>query len=228
MSHPRGIYILNTAIMIAYVDHRRPRGRPLKCNKECLRDSLARLLSKVDGIHVDRFASLKDWYRDALDDVFWKDCINHLKNPVKYAAPRRPNPNASYNPRSSTRQRNRDSTHQEVPPNNSSPPRNSRSHPSPPRNTGTSENFPSPRSRDHEEPAGAGTSLLGSLKALDLSFEATYMEVKARYKILARTYHPDVHRSEVTGLTPEGAKQHMQMINSSYEYLREYYERGRT
>ena len=35
--------------------------------------SLARLLSKVDGIHVDRFASLKDWYRDALDNVFWKD-----------------------------------------------------------------------------------------------------------------------------------------------------------
>ena len=76
--------------------------------------------------------------------------------------------------------------------------------------------------------AGAGTSLLGSLKALDLSFEATYVEVKARYKILARTYHPDVHRSEVTGLTPEGATQHMQMINSSYEYLREYFERGRT
>jgi DnaJ-class molecular chaperone len=54
------------------------------------------------------------------------------------------------------------------------------------------------------------------------------MEVKARYKTLARTYHPDVHRSEVTGLTPEGATQHMQLINSSYEYLREYFERGRT
>jgi hypothetical protein len=68
------------------------------------------------------------------------------------------------------------------------------------------ENVLSPQSRDHEEPAGAGTSLLGSLKALDLSFKATYMEVKARYKILAQTYHPDVHRSEVRGLTPEGRR----------------------
>ncbi len=156
-------------VLIAYVNHRRPRGRPSKCNKECLRDSLDRLLSKVNGIHVDRFASLKDWYRDALDDVFWKDCINHLKNPAKYAIPRRPNPNASYNPRSSARQRNRESPHQEAPPSNSSPPRNTRSHPSPPRNTRTNENVPSPRSRDHEEPAGARTSLLGSLKVFGLS-----------------------------------------------------------
>jgi hypothetical protein len=41
--------------------------------------------------------------------------------------------------------------------------------------------------RDHEEPAGAGTSLLlGSFKALELSFEATHMEVKPRYKSLAQ------------------------------------------
>jgi hypothetical protein len=213
-------------VLIAYVNHRRPRGRPSKCNKECLRDSLDRLLSKVNGIHVDRFASLKDWYRDALDDIFWKGCINHLKNPAKYTIPRRPNPNASYNPRSSARQRNRESPHQEAPPSNSSPPRNTRSHPSPPRNTRTNEKVPSPRSRDHEEPTGAGTSLLGSLKVFDLGVEATFSQVKASRNKLARTYHPDKHRSEVTGLTPEGAKQYMQVINRAFEFLQEYFERG--
>ena len=193
-------------VLIAYVNHRRPRGRPSKCNKECLRDSLDRLLSKVNGIHVDRFASLKDWYRNALDDFFWKDCINHLKNPAKYAIPRRPNPNTSYNPRSSARQRNRESTRHEVPPSNSSPPRNARSHSSPPRNTRTNENVPSPRSRDHEEPAGAGTSLLGSLKVFGLGVEATFLQVKASRNKLARTYHPEKHRSEVFRLDPRRCK----------------------
>ena len=68
---------------------------------------------------------------------------------------------------------------------------------------------PSPQSRDHKEPAGAGTSLLGSLKVFDLGAEATFMQVRANRNKLARTYHPDVHRSEITGLTSEGAKQYI-------------------
>jgi DnaJ-class molecular chaperone len=43
---------------------------------------------------------------------------------------------------------------------------------------------------------------------------------------LAWTYHPDVHKSEMTGLTPEGAKQYMQVINRAYEFLQEYFKRG--
>ena len=39
-------------------------------------------------------------------------------------------------------------------------------------------------------------------------------------------YHPDKHKSEVTGLTQEGAKQYMQMINRAYEFLQEYFKRG--
>jgi hypothetical protein len=38
-----------------------------------------------------------------------------------------------------------------------------------------------------------------------------------------KIYHPYVCKPEVTGLTFEGATQHMQMINHSYEYLREYF-----
>ena len=223
-------------VLITYVNSKRPRGRPLKCNRECMRDSLARLLQDVVGIFIDEMGSLKDWYRDALDESFWNACINHLKDPVKYAIPRRPNPNASFNPRSRARQRNQVSRNQRTRANNSSPPRNARSYPSPlrntrsntspPRNTRANENAPSPRNRDHEEPVGAGTHLLGSLKVFGLGVEATFSQVKASRNKLARTYHPDKHKSEVTGLTPEGAKQYMQMINRAYEFLHEYFERG--
>ena len=50
-------------VLIAYVDSKRPRGRPLKCNRECMRDSLSRLLQDVVGIFIDEMGSLKDWYR---------------------------------------------------------------------------------------------------------------------------------------------------------------------
>jgi hypothetical protein len=200
-----------------------------------MRDSLAILLKDVVGIFIDEMGSLKDWYRDALDDSFWRACINHLKDPEKYAIPRRPNPNASFNPRLRAQQRNQESRNQRTRANNSSPPRNARSHPSPPRNTRsntspprntrTNESVPSLRNRDHEEPAGAGTHLLGSLKVFDLGVEATFLQVKANRNKVARMYHPDKHRSEMTGLTQEGAKQYMQIINRAYKFLQEYFER---
>ena len=49
---------------------------------------------------------------------------------------------------------------------------------------------------------------------------------ESKYKSLAQIYHPDVHKSGVTGLTSEGPTQHMQMINCSCEYLKECFERG--
>jgi DnaJ-class molecular chaperone len=59
----------------------------------------------------------------------------------------------------------------------------------------------------------------------DLGVEATFSQVKANRNKLARMYHPDKHRSEMTGLTQEGAKQYMQIINRAYEFLQEYFER---
>jgi ribonuclease D len=35
-----------------------------------MRESLARLLRDVVGIFIDKIGSLKDWYQDALDDLF--------------------------------------------------------------------------------------------------------------------------------------------------------------
>jgi DnaJ-class molecular chaperone len=60
-----------------------------------------------------------------------------------------------------------------------------------------------------------------------LGVEATLSQVKASRNKLAWIYHPDVQKSEMTGLTLEGAKQYMQMINRAYKLLlHEYFERG--
>jgi curved DNA-binding protein CbpA len=59
----------------------------------------------------------------------------------------------------------------------------------------------------------------------DLGVEATFTQVRANRNKLARIYHPDVHRSEITGLTTEGAKQYMQVINRAFEFLQEYFDR---
>jgi DnaJ-class molecular chaperone len=59
----------------------------------------------------------------------------------------------------------------------------------------------------------------------DLGVEATFTQVKANRNKFAQTYHPDVHKSEMTGLTPEGAKQYMQVLNRAYEFLQEYFKR---
>lgn len=64
-------------------------------------------------------------------------------------------------------------------------------------------NVPSPRSHNHDESAGAGTHILGLSKAFGLGFEASYIEVKARSRILAGMYHPDTQKSEMKGLTLE-------------------------
>ena len=76
--------------------------------------------------------------------------------------------------------------------------------------------------RDHEEAAGRN-KLLARSKHLNLTWISIH---ESKYKSLAQIYHPDVHKSGVTGLTSEGPTQHMQMINCSCEYLKECFERG--
>ena len=77
------------------------------------------------------------------------------------------------------------------------------------------------RSQQEQE----GHTYLGHFKVFDLGVEATFSQVKANRNKLAWIYHPDKHRSERTGLTQEGAKQYMQIINRAYEFLQEYFER---
>ena len=91
-------------ILIAYCQQPRNPGRPIFSNRESLHASLIRLMEPIAGIHIDRVGSLKEWYRDALCNIFWYKCIALLRDPSQ-PIPERPNPTASYNPRRSTRNR---------------------------------------------------------------------------------------------------------------------------
>ena len=75
-------------------------GRPIKYNRETVCESLQRLVKDVRGMHIDHMGSLKDWYLDAPDDIFWNKSVEHLRdhrNPV----PERPNRDTGFNPRRS-------------------------------------------------------------------------------------------------------------------------------
>jgi hypothetical protein len=200
-------------LLIAFIPNLRKRGRPITCNREAMWKSLCRLLADVSGIHVDRCGSLKDWYLDALDDIFWTKCIEHLRDPKSCDAPNRPNANAIFNPRRSSRHS-----------------RTQNEHVIPPR-TGRTREPPSPRTRrnrrsfnndDNREynPDQVGNTMFDSLKILGLGYAATYAEVKAKYRAMARMYHPDQHNPERTGLTHSQAVQLFKLINNAHEYLR--------
>ena len=91
-------------LLIAFIPNPRKVGRPIVCNRESIWRSLCRLMADVDGIHVDQYGSLKDWYLDALDNIFWVKCIEHLRDPESCEAPQRPNRDANFNPRRSSHQ----------------------------------------------------------------------------------------------------------------------------
>ena len=50
----------------------RPVGRPLKCNRESMWESLKNCFEPISEIHIDRVGLMKDFYFDALDKSFWK------------------------------------------------------------------------------------------------------------------------------------------------------------
>ena len=66
---------------------------------------------------------------------------------------------------------------------------------------------------------GVGINITDSLKCLGLSLEATEREIKVSFRQLSRTYHPDKHKPEQTGLTQREATEKFQLINNAYSYL---------
>ena len=48
----------------------------------------------MQEIHLDRMATLSNWYLDALDATFWKNLLDHHHDPKK-PVPERPNQNAN-------------------------------------------------------------------------------------------------------------------------------------
>ena len=183
-------------LLIVFCTTNRTTGGPILCNKGSLLGSLKRLLKDVQGIHIDTFGSLKDLYLDALDETFWKRCVERLKDPSK-PIPRRFNREVSFNPRSSRRQRR--SREEE---------RNAES-----------EEEEREETEEEAEFNEDKNSYADSLKILGLGYDATWNEVKSKFRILARKYHSDQHKPEQTGLSNEQAVQHFQLINNAQEYL---------
>jgi DnaJ-class molecular chaperone len=62
--------------------------------------------------------------------------------------------------------------------------------------------------------------MFDSLKIFDLGYAASYAEVKAKYRAMARIYHPDQHNPERTVLTHSQAEHLFKLINNTHEYLR--------
>ena len=201
-------------LLISYVSNKRRVGRPQKCSREAMFDSLKRVLHDVQEIHLDRTAALSHWYFDALDATFWKNLLDHHRDPTK-PVPERPNRNANFNNRRNPR-RNRTGSQR----SNVSPPR----HRSQPR-----ENIPSPRERSNRafDPNNIGRTLYDSLRIFELGYDAEWVHVKAAYRRLARMYHPDqfCNHTTVTGITSiEEAVEYMKLLNNARDYLKDKLE----
>ena len=198
----------------------RPVGRPLKCNRVSMWESLKNCFEPITEIHIDRVGSMKDFYFDALDKSYWNKAIAHRRDPEK-PIPVRPNPEASFNPRRSRRTQNNENP--PSPPNSRSrAPSPNRPPPTPPRQRNRQ------RPRGHQpgedrayDPAQVGISMYDSLKILDLGYAASYSEVKAQFRSLARIYHPDKHDPTRTGMSDTEAKIFFQLLNNAHEYLRD-------
>ena len=65
-----------------------------------------------------------------------------------------------------------------------------------------------------------GQSMSHALKLLGLGLGASEMEVKIRYRQLAREYHPNKNNQEVTGLTTTEALDFFKLLNNANMFLR--------
>ncbi|EJK74607.1 hypothetical protein THAOC_03704 [Thalassiosira oceanica] len=86
---------------------------------------------------------------------------------------------------------------------------------------------PPPRASREEEPTsrqndpeGVGRNLFDSFGVLGLGLDATEMDVKTVYRMLALQYHPDKNDPERTGMTRDQATAHFQLLNTANSYLR--------
>ena len=139
-------------------------------------------------MNVDRGGLLKDWYLDALDNVFWNRCIERLRDP-SIPAPERPNQDAKFNPRRSQRNQEQTRNTQQENPRQDSPSvsprrerRGRRDRPPPPPPSGGGRDF---------IPENIGRVMYDLLKVFGLGYAATGTEVTATFRAQARIYHPD-------------------------------------
>ena len=71
-----------------------------------------------------------------------------------------------------------------------------------------------------EPTEGVGRNLFDSFGVLGLGFDATEMDVKTAFRMLALRYHPDKNDPEITGMNRDQATAHFQLLNTANSYLR--------
>eukprot|EP00956_Cyclotella_meneghiniana_P009244 scaffold12684_cov45-Cyclotella_meneghiniana.AAC.5 len=86
---------------------------------------------------------------------------------------------------------------------------------------------PSPRRSEPPSPppgnsnnGGTSSLLNASLDLLGLPRRTTASEAKVKFRQLCRTYHPDKHKQEETGLTDAEAMHLFQQYNNAYEFVK--------
>ena len=81
----------------------------------------------------------------------------------------------------------------------------------------------SPRSNNEYDPEGVGTNLRDSLGILgfNISDNISERQVRRRYMVLDRKYHPDKNVPTKSGRDKEEATIYFQLINNAHQYLQD-------
>ena len=180
-------------------------------NKDTLHNNLALMFERVDYVNIDVTGRIKDWIKYAQDAPIWKELIRCMLDPQR-KLPARPN------------WESRDSSNTGA--NSQSNQSNQRQEQSGPRRERTGRRPPPRAHRDEEptnrqwNPEGVGRNLFDSFGVLGLGFDATEMDVKTAFRMLARCYHPDKNDPEITGMNRDQATAHFQLLNTANSYLR--------
>jgi hypothetical protein len=212
-------------MLTACCQHKRKIGRPYLHNKDIIVRRLCLLFARVPKVVIDDYGSVRDWHREASHEHYWEQlvkCLLALRKPI----PTRP---TDWPPPRQRSPQNHISEPQNQEPGksnqrpNSSPPIPSPPCWRPPEQPPPQRPPPSPpcyhQHRGNYDPLLVGRSLEHSFKVLGLGLEATETEVKVRYHVLARIYHPDKHDPAQTGLTQLEASQYFQLIKNANSYL---------
>jgi hypothetical protein len=201
-------------MLTACCHHKPKRGRPYLHNKDVIVQNLCLLFARIPEVVIDDYGSVKDWYKEATHESYWKALVRCLLDkqaplpprPTEWPPPRqhspRGHPSEDNSPNDRTESPPIPSLPRQRPPPPPPPPRHSHSHP-----------------RTDYDPEMVGRTLDHSFKALGLGLGATETEVKVAYLALARIYHPDKYDPIRTGMTKEEASEYFKIINNAQEYL---------
>ena len=222
-------------LLLAWVDHKRPKRGVLFTNKRSLINSLNWILPPIpetpgndaNDEEVKRWKKyakerkaghVKFWLDDAKDETQWEWLIDSkVRRPhLNIPRPRRQNPQSDAPPPS---------------PSPSTPPNPDRTPPHRRRRRARTNNNPMspPPNRQNSNqynPEGVGHYIADSLGCMGLEISATEREVRIKFRQLSRIFHPDKHRinaetgvSDSTGLTDQQAQEKFQELNNAQAHL---------